>query len=277
MGPGVVPGAREATVSNIDLAPTFEDLAGLESPAYRSGISLVPTFADPSIALQDYVFFEHTSSRSRPGADPDRAFTGGGLNVIPSYVAVRSRTALLVRNDLDRRWNRHRYAYEFYDLTRERWEKTNQYADPAHAAEVATLMAKLDEWDSCSRLRGSQPVSAPCQSLTSGSRSAVHRSGDCVPGAIERRLCLPRLFRSLAPTATSDRRESAHVQAQPPPGIGGRSSSRCSLPPAPPGCAWLATCRTTTTGPQVRSLTSARFRPSRIQRQGIAAPTSSSC
>ena len=172
VGPGVVPGPREATVSNIDLAPTFEDLAGLESPAYRSGISLVPTFADPSIALQDYVFFEHTSSRSRPGADPDRAFTGGGLNVIPSYVAVRSRTALLVRNDLDRRWNRHRYAYEFYDLTRERWEKTNQYADPAHAAEVATLMAKLDEWDSCSRLRGSQPVSAPCQSLTSGSRLA---------------------------------------------------------------------------------------------------------
>ena len=132
----------------------------------------MPTFADPSIALQDYVFFEHTSSRSRPGADPDRAFTGGGLNVIPSYVAVRSRTALLVRNDLDRRWNRHRYVYEFYDLTRERWEKTNRYADPAHAAEVATLMAKLDEWDSCSRLRGSQPVSAPCQSLTSGPRSA---------------------------------------------------------------------------------------------------------
>ena len=54
---------------------------------------------------------------SRPGDDPDRAFTGGGLNVIPSYVAVRSRTALLVRNDLDRRWGRHRYAYEFYDYT----------------------------------------------------------------------------------------------------------------------------------------------------------------
>ena len=89
VGPGVVPGAREATVSNIDLAPTFEDLAGLESPAYRSGISLVPTFADPSIALQDYVFFEHTSSRSRPGADPDRAFTGGGLERDP---VLRRRT-----------------------------------------------------------------------------------------------------------------------------------------------------------------------------------------
>ncbi len=133
VGPGVVPGPRDAMVSNIDWATTFEDLAGLDPPAYRSGVSLVPTLSDPSTGLQDYVFFEHTFSRSQPGADPDRAFTGGGLNVIPSYVAVRSRTALLVRNDLDPRWGRHRYAYEFYDYTRHRWEKTNQYADPASA------------------------------------------------------------------------------------------------------------------------------------------------
>jgi arylsulfatase A-like enzyme len=169
VGPGVVPGPREAMVSNIDWAPTFEELAGLDPAAYRSGVSLVPTFADPSLGLQDYVFFEHTFSRSQPGADPDRAFTGGGLNVIPSYVAVRSRTALLVRNDLDRRWGRHRYAYEFYDYTQDRWEKTNRYDDPAHAVEVATLMAKLDEWDSCSRLRGSDPVPDTCRSLPLGS------------------------------------------------------------------------------------------------------------
>ena len=84
--------------------------------------------------MSDYVFFEHTFSMSRPGDDPDRPFTGGGLNVIPSYVAVRSRTALLVRNDLDRRWGRHRYAYELYDYTGhfrgQPWERTNQYADP---------------------------------------------------------------------------------------------------------------------------------------------------
>ena len=117
VGPGVVPGPRTTMVSNIDWAPTFEQLAGLGSPAYRSGTSLVPTFADPAARVGDYVFFEHTFSKSRPGADPDRAFTGGGLNVIPSYVAVRSRTALLVRNDLDRRWGHHRYAYELYDYT----------------------------------------------------------------------------------------------------------------------------------------------------------------
>jgi N-acetylglucosamine-6-sulfatase len=168
VGPGVVPGPRNAPVSNIDWAPTFEDLAGLDSPAYRSGISMVPTFADPAAHLQDYVFFEHTNSWSRPGADPDRPFTGGGLNVIPSYVAVRSRTALLVRNDLDPRWRRHRYAYEFYDHRSQPWERTNQIDDPAYAPEVATLMAKLSELDACARVRGDDPVPRECEGLTQG-------------------------------------------------------------------------------------------------------------
>jgi arylsulfatase A-like enzyme len=169
VGPGVVPGARETMVSNIDWAPTFEELAGVPSPAYRSGTSLVPTFADPAARANDYVFFEHTFSRSRPGADPDRAFTGGGLNVIPSYVAVRSRTALLVRDDLDDRWGHHRYAYEFYSYRDHAWEKTTAYDDPAHGAEVATLMSKLEEWDACSRLRGADAVPLSCRSLTTGS------------------------------------------------------------------------------------------------------------
>jgi N-acetylglucosamine-6-sulfatase len=166
VGPGVVPGPRTTMVSNVDWAPTFEQLAGLGSPAYRSGTSLVPTFADPAARVGDYVFFEHTFSRSRPGADPDRPFTGGGLNVIPSYVAVRSRTALLVRDDLDPRWDHHRYAYELYDYTDRAWERTNVYDDPAHAADVETLMGKLDQWDACADLRGADPVPGACRSLT---------------------------------------------------------------------------------------------------------------
>ena len=92
----------------------------------------MPTLVDPAAAVSDYVFFEHTFSRAAPGDDPDRPFTGGGLNVIPSYVAVRSRTALLVRNDLDRRWGRHRYAYELYDYTVDSpaWERTNRTPTP---------------------------------------------------------------------------------------------------------------------------------------------------
>jgi arylsulfatase A-like enzyme len=169
VGPGVVPGARDTMVSNIDWAPTFEAIAGIGSPAYRSGTSLVPSFRDPAAQVADYVYFEHTFSKSRPGADPDRPFTGGGLNVIPSYVAVRSRTALLVRNDLDARWGHHRYAYELYDYTGRpgrAWERANAYDDPAHAPVVATLMAKLEQWDACVGLRGADPVPESCRTLT---------------------------------------------------------------------------------------------------------------
>jgi arylsulfatase A-like enzyme len=166
VGPGVTRGHRSPMTSNLDWAPTFEDLAGITSPAYRSGASLVPTFADPDAPLHDYVFFEHTHLRSGPGVDPDRPYTGGGLNAIPSYVAVHSRIAMLVRNDLDRRWGHAEYAYEFYDYRTQETERVNQLDDPAYASEVATLMAKLDEWDGCRHLRGTDPVSSECRSLT---------------------------------------------------------------------------------------------------------------
>ena len=117
-GPAWSPGPRDAMVSNIDWAPTFEELAGLPSPPYRSGRSLVPTLADPAAgAWRLRVLRAHLLDEPTRATTPTAPFTGGGLNVIPSYVAVRSRTALLVRNDLDRRWGRHRYAYEFYDYT----------------------------------------------------------------------------------------------------------------------------------------------------------------
>ena len=177
VGPGVVPGHRDAMVSNIDWAPTFEALAGLDSPAYRSGISMVPSFTDPAAPLQDYVFFEHTFSKTTPGTDPDRPFTGGGLNVIPSYVAVRSRTALLVRNDLDRRWDHERYAYEFYDYTSQPWERTNQFDDPAYAAEVDTLLARLGRFDACSSIRRDDPVPPECRQLTVEAPPSVSESG----------------------------------------------------------------------------------------------------
>lgn len=42
-GPGVAPGERTDLVSNIDLASTFEELAGLEPATYRSGRSCSST------------------------------------------------------------------------------------------------------------------------------------------------------------------------------------------------------------------------------------------
>lgn len=173
-GPGVVPGPRQDVTSNIDLAPTFEDLAGIGSPSYRSGHSLVPSLKDPAEVTDDYAFIEHTWSRS-PAMDPDRPFSGKGLDVIPSYVAVRSRDAVLIRDDLDRSWKGTDYAYELYDYRAEPWERTNLYGDPRYAAEAATLMAELHAFDRCSATTARAAVSTTCRDLTEGPHVAASR------------------------------------------------------------------------------------------------------
>ena len=59
-----------------------------------------------------------------------------------------------------------RYAYEFYDYTSQPWERTNQFDDPAYAAEVRTLMARLDQFDACASIRRDDPVPPECRQLT---------------------------------------------------------------------------------------------------------------
>jgi N-acetylglucosamine-6-sulfatase len=47
-GPGVPAGARiDAIALNVDLAPTFADMAGIEPPAFVDGRSFLPLLADP--------------------------------------------------------------------------------------------------------------------------------------------------------------------------------------------------------------------------------------
>ena len=165
-GPGVAPGPRADVASNIDLAPTFEDLAGLHPRPYRSGRSLVPSLRREDAPRSAYAFVEHTWSLT-PSDDPDRPFTGNELDTIPSYLAVRSKDALLIRDDLDPSWSRTDYAYEFYDLSTTPWERTNQYGDPRYADEIRVLKAKLDQFDRCAAEQAVQPrVSRECHDLT---------------------------------------------------------------------------------------------------------------
>ena len=163
-GPGVVPGTRREVTSNIDLAPTFEEMAGLLPAPYRSGLSLVPTLGQPRLVRQSYAFLEHTQ-QTLTGNDPDAAFSGSELDRIPSYTAVRSRTALLVRLDLDPRRRKTSWGYEFYSYRRHAFEKRNDVANPRRRDEVALLMAKLAAFDRC-REKGDQPVSLACRTVT---------------------------------------------------------------------------------------------------------------
>ena len=162
-GPGVVPGVRQEVTSNIDLASTFEELAGLRSPAYRAGASLVPTFGRPDLVQRSYAFLEHTQ-QTLATKDPDGAFTGSELDRIPSFTAVRSRTALLVRFDLDPSRKGTSWGYEFYTYKRHAFEKKNNVANPKRRAEVAELMERLEGFDGC-RAKGDRKFPRACRAL----------------------------------------------------------------------------------------------------------------
>jgi hypothetical protein len=133
------------------------------SPAYRSGLSLAPTFTQPALVRQSYAFMEHTQ-QTLTGGDPDAAFTGSELDRIPSYTAVRSRLALLVRLDLDPRPDRTSWGYEYYSYRKDRWERRNAFTSPKRKPEVDLLMAKLAAFDRC-RETGAQPLSEACREV----------------------------------------------------------------------------------------------------------------
>ncbi len=148
VGPGVAPGGRAQFVSNIDLAPTFEELAGLKSPGFRSGTSIASSLRAPRARGGRYVFFEHTWSKSRPGEfDPDKR-TGGSTDIVPSYIAARSARGLLVRFDLDSSWRGTDYAWELYryDVP---WEDRNVFAEDHAKPWVQDLKRRIERFDGC--------------------------------------------------------------------------------------------------------------------------------
>jgi arylsulfatase A-like enzyme len=147
-GPGVRPGTRRQFVSNIDLAPTFESLAGLRPPGYRSGVSFADSLHAPRAKGGRFVFYDHTYAKSRAGeVDSDRA-VGGDIQSIPSYIAVRGKRGLLVRVDLDNSWRGTDYAWELYryDVP---WEDRNVFAQDHDKQWARELMQRLRKWDDC--------------------------------------------------------------------------------------------------------------------------------
>ena len=147
-GPGVEPGVRDHYVNNIDLAPTFEQLAGAGTPRYVAGRSFARTLVRPSARGARYAFFEHTYARSQPGEVDTDEGSGGTIDLIPSYVAVRGDRGLLVRLDLDMTWTGVDTAYELYryDVG---WEDTNVFATDHDEPWVRDLMTRLELFEGC--------------------------------------------------------------------------------------------------------------------------------
>lgn len=161
-GAGILPGEREELVTSLDLAPTFEAIAGLRPAAYRSGRSLLPSLRDPGLRRRDGIVIEHTWSLSL-AQDPDRGWPGSIIDDVPSYVAVRGQDGLLVRLDLDNSWEGTSHGWEYYDYREAAWERTNRYGDPAVAADVRRLQRVLDRFDRCSHLTFDDVVPRSCR------------------------------------------------------------------------------------------------------------------
>lgn len=147
-GPGVRPGARHQFVSSLDLSSTFESLAGLRSPGYRSGTSFAESLRRPQAPGGRFVFYDHTFAKSQPGEVDNDYAVGGDIDSIPSYIGVRGRRGLLVRVDQDNSWRGTRYAWELYryDVP---WEDRNVFAQDHDKPYARELMRRLRMWDDC--------------------------------------------------------------------------------------------------------------------------------
>ncbi len=147
-GPGVEPGRRAQMVSSLDLSSTFEDLAGLEPASFRTGESLVPTFAAPRAPGGEFTYVEHRQGPLLPGEPDGDLGSGGRLDGIPSYTAVRSSRGLLVRVDLDQAWTTQDYAWELY-RARGEVEGRNVFARAHDEPWARDLERRLLAWHDC--------------------------------------------------------------------------------------------------------------------------------
>jgi N-acetylglucosamine-6-sulfatase len=132
-GPQVPAGATvPALASSIDLAPTFDALAGAPVNPATDGVSLLPIlYGRVPSDWQRSVLIEHRGPNDSPG-DPDAQTLSQGDP--PSYEAVRTLTGLFVTY-IDG-------AQEYYDTTSDPYELDNlggERARPAMEAELSAL------------------------------------------------------------------------------------------------------------------------------------------
>src|ERR1700748_1524905 len=133
-GPGVPArrGARQLT-SSIDLAPTFETLAGLPVPAGVDGHSLAGLWhgQDP-VGWRPAILIEHHGPDYSPD-DPDRQTSKPGDP--PTYEAVRTPTALYVRYAGG--------AQEYYDTATDP-DELDHLADEGVAVVLRPVLSALE-------------------------------------------------------------------------------------------------------------------------------------
>ncbi len=123
-GPGVGRGVvSQQLVANIDLAPTVADWAGIRSPAYVDGRSLVPLLEGTAASWRGYLLFEYFLS--------GHPYVGVRTAVGESYIEYEDG------------------GKEYYDLRVDPWQLRGAHADPQSAERLAQLSQTLSALKDC--------------------------------------------------------------------------------------------------------------------------------
>ncbi len=122
--PGVIkPGSRpEALIQNIDYAPTFLEMAGLESPAEVQGKSIVPVLKDPKTKIRDTLYY---------------AYYELGEHAVPQHFGVRNDRYKLFHLPWTNEW-------QLFDLEQDPQEMINVYDNPSYSAIQQHLHGEYD-------------------------------------------------------------------------------------------------------------------------------------
>ena len=129
--PPLTPQARTDRhfVLNIDLAPTFAQLAGATIPIKVNGVSIVPLLSNPSAPWRSSFLIEHFQE----AASSDEGLT----TAIPTYHAIRTADWKYIEYDTG--------ETELYDLKSDPYEMHNVVADPEYGTVIAQLRAELHD------------------------------------------------------------------------------------------------------------------------------------
>jgi N-acetylglucosamine-6-sulfatase len=116
----------EQVIMNVDIAPTFLELAGISKPAQMQGNSFVPILRGRDIPWRDRVFYEYYWESAFPQT--------------PTTFAIRS--------------DRYKYIYyngvwdisELFDLQQDPWEMNNLIRDTSYRSIGLQLKRELFDW-----------------------------------------------------------------------------------------------------------------------------------
>ena len=125
--------SSSALLSNVDLAPTIMDAAGI--PWKADGTSLLPLVGRKSATVRDGLLIEWCQAGHTKPCQSEKKAEELNVLAIPNYWELETERYAYVEYATGER--------ELYDLVSDPYEMTNLASDPAHASLVARLHAQL--------------------------------------------------------------------------------------------------------------------------------------